>query len=324
VSVVEVKDLHKAYGSTEALRGIDLTVEAGEVYALLGPNGAGKSTTVEILEGHGRPSSGHVRVLGLDPATAGREYRDRIGIVLQQSGIEDELSVIEALEMYASVYSEPADPYEVLELVGLADRPDHRVKKLSGGQQRRIDLALGLIGNPDVLFLDEPTTGFDPSARRRSWDLVAGLRTLGTTILLTTHYMDEAQHLADRVGVIVGGEIVAEGTPTELMQAAGETLISFEVSAETALDDFPLDGVERSGTTVTLGTTDPTRALHDLTGWALSRSVELMDLSVARPSLEDVYLGLAEGADAADAAEAAVEPDAAKGTEGTEEQDAER
>ncbi len=301
VSVIEVRNLVKRYGDLEAVRDLSLTVHEGEVFALLGPNGAGKSTTVEILEGHRQRSSGDVSVLGLDPGDAGRELRDRIGIVLQSSGIEDELSVREALEMYGSSYSSMRDPEEVVELVGLTDKIDERVMRLSGGQQRRIDLALGIVGYPEVLFLDEPTTGFDPSARRRSWELIEGLRDLGTTIVLTTHYMDEAQHLADRVGVIVRGELVALGTPAELMESAGETVITFDVSGSADLSTLPVDGVITDGRTVTIRSGESTRTLHALTSWALDHDVELLDLSAARPSLEDVYLELADGGD--DAAE---------------------
>ncbi|MFV2038763.1 MAG: ABC transporter ATP-binding protein [Acidimicrobiales bacterium] len=297
MAVIEVSDLRKRYGDVEAVRGVSLSIEEGEVFALLGPNGAGKSTAVEILEGHRERTSGEVSVLGMDPATGGREFRDRIGIVLQSSGIEDELSVNEALAMYGSTYRDPRAPDEVLELVGLTDKADQRVKQLSGGQQRRIDLALGIIGNPEVLFLDEPTTGFDPAARRKSWDLVAGLRSVGTTILLTTHYMDEAQHLADRVAVLVNGRIVAEGSPTELMEAAGDTVITFKLPEGARPDGLPLDDVVFSAAGVTARTRSPTRALHELTGWALENHLELMDLSASRPTLEDVYLELAERED---------------------------
>ncbi len=293
MAVIEVRDLTKRYGEIEAVRGVSLVVEEGEVLALLGPNGAGKSTTVEILEGHRERTSGEASVLGMDPATGGRELRDRIGIVLQSSGIEDELTVREALELYGSSYSNPRGPDELLELVGLTGEGDRRVKQLSGGQQRRIDLALGLVGRPEVLFLDEPTTGFDPAARRRSWDLVASLRSLGTTILLTTHYMDEAQHLADRVAVIVAGRIVADGTPAQLMADAGETLITFRLPGGVAADELPLAGFEVAGDQVSVRTGTPTATLHRLTGWALDRRVDLEDLSASRPSLEDVYLGLA-------------------------------
>lgn len=298
MAVIEVDDLHKSYGGVHAVRGVSLSIDEGEVYALLGPNGAGKSTTIEILEGHRDRTSGSVSVLGMDPATGGREFRDRMGIVLQSSGIEDELSVSEALRMYSASYRSPRDPEEVLELVGLADKADARVKQLSGGQQRRIDLALGIIGNPEVLFLDEPTTGFDPAARRKSWELVDRLRSLGTTIMLTTHYMDEAQHLADRVGVIVGGEIVAEGAPAELIDASADTTISFHVASDVSLAGLPLIDARVEGHVVSARTATPTQALHDLTGWALAGAVELVDLSVTRPSLEDVYLQLAQPDDA--------------------------
>jgi len=298
MSVIEVRDLHKSYGTFEAVSGVSLSVEKGEVFALLGPNGAGKSTIVEILEGHRTRTSGEVTVLGMDPVGAGRDYRDRMGIVLQASAIEGELSVIEALTAYGRSYSNPRDPHELLELVELTDKADQRVKHLSGGQQRRIDLALGLVGNPEVLFLDEPTTGFDPAARRRSWDLIDGLRSSGTTVLLTTHYMDEAQHLADRVAVLVNGEIVAEGTPSQLMEAAGETLITFTLPEDLSshgmpLDDVPSEGVSLDGRHVSVRTDSPTAALHQLTGWALEHGSELTDLSAHRPSLEDVYLELA-------------------------------
>ena len=297
MAVIEVRNLSKRYGEIEAVRSVDLTVNEGEVFALLGPNGAGKSTTVEILEGHRSRSGGSVQVLGVDPETAGREYRDRIGIVLQSSGIEDELTVREALEFYGATYRDPLDPMTVLEMVGLTDAVDRRVSALSGGQQRRIDLGLGLVGRPELLFLDEPTTGFDPSARRQSWDLIAGLRELGTTIVLTTHYMEEAEVLADRVAVIVKGTIVAEGRPDQLMEAGGETSITFRLPAGATLDGFPIAGADRVGEEVVCRTTTPTRTLHDVTGWALAHDIELVDLTASRPSLEDVYLDLAEGTD---------------------------
>ena len=294
MAVIEVENLAKRYGEIDAVRDVTLEVHQGEVFALLGPNGAGKSTTVEILEGHRARSSGRVSVLGVDPETAGRDFRDRIGIVLQSSGIEDELTVREALEFYGATYRNPRDPMEVLEMVGLTEAVDRRVSALSGGQQRRIDLGLGLVGRPELLFLDEPTTGFDPSARRQSWELIAGLRELGTTIVLTTHYMEEAEVLADRVGVIVKGEIVAGGRPDDLMDAAGDTVISFRVEAGQSMEGFPATGGERIGDEVVVRTTTPTSTLHDITGWALQRSIELADLQAARPSLEDVYLDLAQ------------------------------
>lgn len=298
MAVIEVHDLYKSYGRVAAVRGISFSVKQGEVVALLGPNGAGKSTTVEILEGHRAQTSGSVSVLGVDPASAGRDFRDRIGIVLQSSGIEDELTARETLEMYGSAYSNPLDPDKALGLVGLTGVADQRVSQLSGGQMRRIDLALGIVGDPEVLFLDEPTTGFDPAARRRAWDLIDGLRDLGTTILLTTHYMDEAQRLADRVAVIVGGEIVAGGTPAQLTEAAGETVITFRIPGDLIEDDawlagIPLIDVLVAGASVRAHTKTPTRALYEVTGWALEKGIELVDLCVSRPSLEDVYLGLA-------------------------------
>ena len=295
VPVIDVRDLQKTYGDVTAVAGVTFSVEPGEVFALLGPNGAGKSTTVEILEGHRTATAGHVRVLGVDPADADRTYRDRIGIVLQSAGIERELSVREALELYGSYYRRPRPVGEVLDLVGLGEKADDRVKTLSGGQQRRIDLALGIIGDPEVLFLDEPTTGFDPSARRRSWDLLSDLRSLGTTILLTTHYMDEAQHLADRVGVIADGRIVASGTPDELI-GVSTTTVSFRLPPGTGGHDLPAlpAAPVLHGPVVEYATDEPTATLYVLTRWAMDRGEELTDLSVHRPSLEDIYLQLTE------------------------------
>ncbi len=291
--VIEVQHLRKTYGDTVAVEDVSLCVEQGEVFALLGPNGAGKSTTVEIMEGHRTPTAGSVSVLGVDPSNGGRDFRNRIGIVLQSSGIEDELTVNEALAIYGSAYTDPRPAGEVLELVGLQSEGDRRVMHLSGGQQRRVDLALGLVGRPEVLFLDEPTTGFDPAARRNSWDLVAGLRNLGTTIVLTTHYMEEAEYLADRVAIIVKGSIVAEGSPGELMEAAGDTVVTFRLPEGVTTDGLDLAGLDRSVGVCTLQTETPTAALHELTSWALERDIELEDLSASRPSLEDVYLSLA-------------------------------
>lgn len=268
----------------------------GECYALLGPNGAGKTTCVEILEGYRERSAGEVEVLGFDPATGGREFRSRIGIVLQQAGIEPDLRVREILDYYGGMYPTRRQLDEVIEAVGLADKADAKVKTLSGGQRRRLDMALVLIGDPDLLFLDEPTTGFDPSARRNSWDLIAGLRSLGKTILLTTHYMDEAQNLADRVGVLVGGKIVAEGPPDTIAgRESGDALIRFRLPSEIAVSDLPSQLAEISveNGAVTLTTADATRTLHALTGWAIERGLELDALTVTRPSLEDIYLQLA-------------------------------
>ncbi len=292
---IEVRDLRKQYGSNEAVAGLSFDVREGEVYALLGHNGAGKSTTVEILEGHRTRTSGEVRVLGLDPATAGRELRDRVGIVLQTSGIEPELSVREAIEVYGSCYRRRRNADELIHLVGLDDKADARVGSLSGGQQRRIDLALGIVGRPELLFLDEPTTGFDPAARRKSWGLVEQLGSDGTTVVLTTHYLDEAEYLADRVGVLVDGKLVAEGTPGELISGVAGTMVSFTLPpgmAAVDLDGVLPNGASVDGPHVEFTSVTPTAHVNALTGWALERRIELDSLSVTRPSLEDVYLQL--------------------------------
>jgi ABC-2 type transport system ATP-binding protein len=293
MAVVEVTGLKKSYGDVDAVAGIDLTIEAGEVFALLGPNGAGKTTTVEILEGHRSADDGRIEVLGFDPSTGGRAYRERIGIVLQDGAVERELSVKEALEIYGGMYPRRLDPGQLIELVGLGEKADARIKTLSGGQQRRLELALGLVGDPDLLFLDEPTTGFDPSARRQAWGILDDLTKLGKTILLTTHYMDEAQHLADRIAVIDHGRIVAEGTPETLGgRADGKSVIRFALPVGVALEQIPISGaVEREGL-VEFEAESPTPALHQLTGWAMENGVELERLQVSRPSLEDVYLEL--------------------------------
>jgi ABC-2 type transport system ATP-binding protein len=292
---VEIEGLVKRYGSTEAVAGLDLTIEEGEVFALLGPNGAGKTTTIEILEGHRARDAGTVSVLGFDPATAGRDYREQIGIVLQESGMSRELTVSEILRLYAPMYPAPRDPDEIVEIVGLVGKEDARVKTLSGGQRRRLDLALGIIGDPRLLFLDEPTTGFDPAARRRSWRLIDRLRSLGTTILLTTHYMDEAHHLADRVAVMAEGRLVATGTP-EGIGVRSAARIEFRVPDDAGNLPEPFASAPRPGGEVRLETDDPTAALHKLTGWAVERGIRLEGLEVTRPSLEDVYLDLIGGA----------------------------
>jgi ABC-2 type transport system ATP-binding protein len=292
---IEVKGLRKTYGTLEAVRGIDLNVSTGEVFAMLGPNGAGKTTTVEILEGHRKRTAGDVSVLGFDPAVGGSAFRQRIGIVLQTVGVEHYLTVAEAIDLFRSYYPSPRDLDDVIEVVGLTEKRDTRVKKLSGGQQRRLDVAIGLAGDPDLLFLDEPTTGFDPGARRNAWRMIENLKSLGKTVFLTTHYMDEAQNLADRVAIIVGGEIVAEGTPSTLAARDGHlTQISFRLPAVSPELPEALGASVGSDGLVHLETADPTRTLHGLTGWALSNEVELIHLSVTRPSLEDVYLQLTQ------------------------------
>jgi ABC-2 type transport system ATP-binding protein len=276
VSAIVVRDLHKSYGSTEAVRGVDFTIEPGEVFGLLGPNGAGKTTTVEILEGYRERDGGTVEVLGVDPASADSRWREQVGVVLQSSSLYPNLTAAESLRLFAGYYANPRDPDEVVELVGLSDKRDARVRTLSGGQKRRLDLGLALVGDPAVLFLDEPTTGFDPGARRAAWDTVRALRALGKTILLTTHYLDEAEQLADRVAVLRQGRIVREGAPSELTSGPADTEIRYRVGDE--------DIVER--------TREPTRRVYELAGEALARGEELEALEVRRPTLEDVYLEL--------------------------------
>ncbi|MCU1486736.1 MAG: transporter [Actinomycetia bacterium] len=292
-TAIEVRGLRKAYRGVEAVRGVDLTVEEGEVFALLGPNGAGKTTTVEILEGHRDRTDGVVSVLGVDPGKAGPEHRSRIGIVLQETGVERFLKVSEVLEEFAGYYPRPLEVDHVLDLVGLTEKRDSRVGRLSGGQQRRLDVGVGLIGNPELLFLDEPTTGFDPSARRGAWEMVRGLTALGTTVFLTTHYMEEAQQLADRVAVIVDGRIVAEGTPDTLggRQLRDTRVVFHQMPLPDHLGDrFVLDGDLLVATTP-----DPTGLLHELTTWAVGAGVVLEGLEVTRPDLEEIYLDLAGG-----------------------------
>ena len=296
-TAVAVSGLTKSYGSTKAVRGISFEVSAGEVFALLGPNGAGKSTTVEILEGHRTADSGEVSVLGFNPSTAGREFRDRIGIVLQESTVDTaEVTVAEALDTFGAAYRHPRDRDEVIELVGLTGKANARLKSLSGGQQRRIDMALGLIGDPDLIFLDEPTTGFDPEARRAAWEMIKGLRSLGRTILLTTHYMEEAEYLADRVAVLLDGRIVACAPPSQLLGTEKSTsTIRFRLPAGAGRADLPAlvaGEVQIEGDIALVSTDRPTALLAELTGWAVERGLELADLTVSPPSLEDAYLQL--------------------------------
>jgi ABC-2 type transport system ATP-binding protein len=286
-NAVQVRGLTKRYGDHVALDGVDLTVARGEVLALLGPNGAGKTTLVEILEGHRNADAGTVSVLGFDPARRERAFRERIGVVLQETGLDPEIRVREAVELYSAAYSRRRAIDEVLGLVGLADRADARARDLSGGQRRRLDLALGIAGDPELIFLDEPTTGFDPAARRQSWELIDGLRRLGKTILLTTHYMDEAQQLADRIVVLAQGTVIADDTPDRLGHAE-TSVVSFRV-----VPGLPLPAgahVERGLATFT--SSRPTRDLAPLLGWAAAHDLELEGLTVARPTLEDVYLEL--------------------------------
>jgi ABC-2 type transport system ATP-binding protein len=301
-AVISVKGLRKSYDRVEAVRGIDLEVGPGEVFAFVGPNGAGKTTTVEVLEGYRERDGGEVSVLGEDPEGAPRRWRGRIGIVLQSCVQQKELTVRETLAMYAGYYPAPRDVEETIELAGLGEKADERAGKLSGGQQRRLDVALALVGDPELLFLDEPTTGFDPSARRQAWKTIDGLRRLGKTIFLTTHYMEEAQALADRVAIIAGGEIVAEGAPGELggrHNAASE--ISFRLPEGVGADQLPPEvsaAANVSDGAVTLRSESPVALLSQLTGWAVERGLELPGLEVRRPSLEDVYLQLTGKAEA--------------------------
>jgi ABC-2 type transport system ATP-binding protein len=310
ISPIQVSDLRKEYrtrtSTVVAVDGLNLEVAPGEVYALLGHNGAGKTSVIEILEGHRPRTSGVVRVLGMDPATNPRALRDRIGVVLQSSGVEPELSVSEVLEIARRTYRRPRSTGEVIELIGLTEQRDQRIGVLSGGQARRVALGLGIIGRPEVLFLDEPTTGFDPAARRSFWDLISGLAAEGTTVLLTTHYLDEAEHLADRVGVMAQGRVIAEGSPADLIGSFGGSMLRFSLPVDPSLsslrEEFHRSITERvSGTVsvtalgrVEISTTAPTADLSAVTAWAMSQGCELADLEVVRSSLEDVFLRLGE------------------------------
>jgi ABC-2 type transport system ATP-binding protein len=280
-TAVRVSGLRKSYGSHEALRGIDFEIGTGEVFGLLGPNGAGKTTTIEILEGYRRRDGGEVEVLGEDPASASRAWRERLGVVLQSSSLYPNLTVRESLEVFGGYYETARPAAEIIEIVGLVDKADARCRTLSGGQKRRLDLGLALVGNPDLVFLDEPTTGFDPGARRAAWETIRNLRSLGTTILLTTHYLDEAEQLSDRVAVLREGRIVRVGTPAELTGGAVQTEIRYR----------------QNGTVIVEQTSEPTQRLYELTAEAVRRGEELTDLEVRRPTLEDVYLELTAESD---------------------------
>jgi len=303
VDAVVVEDLRKSYGATHAVAGVSFTVSYGEIFSLLGPNGAGKTTTLEILEGYRHKDAGNVVVAGFDPGDrhTGRQLREQIGIVLQELAVEMHLTVRETVSRNAGYYPNPRPVGEVIELVGLAGKEKSKVKSLSGGQKRRLDLALGIVGNPRVLFLDEPTTGFDPSARRSAWAVIRGLRDAGTTIMLTTHYMDEAQALADRVAVISGGKIVEEGTPSTLGgRDLARARIRFQLPDGYAAADLPVPATAGEDGHLVIEADEPTELLHRLTGWAMEHHTTLPGLTVDRPSLEDIYLGLtAVQADAA-------------------------
>ncbi len=303
-AVISVRGLRKSYGEFEAVRGIDLEVKRGEVFAFLGPNGAGKTTTVEILEGYRERSDGEIEVLGIDPADADREWRQRVGIVLQECRMPPELTVRETIELYAGYYEAPRSVEETIGLVGLEAKADARTGSLSGGQERRLDVALALVGDPELLFLDEPTTGFDPIARRQAWRVIEGLRDLDKTVFLTTHYLEEASELAERVAILAEGEIVAEGTPGEIGgRSRGATRIVFKLPDSRDAAELPVATTRDDGGSIVVATDDPVPTLNRLTSWALERGVGLEELEVRRPSLEDVYIALTDTAGRGDGTE---------------------
>jgi len=298
-TVIAARGLRMSFGDLEAVRGIDLDVRRGEVFAFLGPNGAGKTTTVEVLEGYLRRTDGEVSVLGVDPQHASADWRERVGVVLQESAAEPDLTVRECLMMYAAYYGAPRRVDELIELVGLTEKTQARGATLSGGQRRRLDVALALVGDPELVFLDEPTTGFDPSARRAAWEMIAGLQALGKTIFLTTHYMEEAEYLADRIAVLAAGQIVAEGTPQNLGgRDTAATVISFGLPPGIEPADLPTGLVtaiaDDHHRRVELHTQAPTEALGTLIDWARNNGLELPDIEVHRPTLEEIYLTLTE------------------------------
>ncbi|WP_448002110.1 ABC transporter ATP-binding protein [Agromyces bauzanensis] len=313
MDAIEVQGLTKTYGGVAVVDGISMNIGEGEVFSLLGPNGAGKTTTVEMLEGHRQPDGGTISVLGFDPQRRERAFRERIGVVLQEAGFDDEFTVRELVRYFHAFYAHPLGVDDVIELVGLEHKGSAKVKTLSGGQRRRLDLALGLIGDPDVLFLDEPTVGFDPAARRQAWSVIEQLKTRGTTILLTTHYLDEAEHLADRVAVMVAGRLVAVGPPAELAAGRAGATVSFRLPPGTTVDELPELGARpvEDGAGWRLSTEHPSAVVHALTGWAIDRGSELPALEVRRPSLEDAYLDLVgeAGVTAGDADPGDTDPD---------------
>ncbi|MCS5647977.1 MAG: ABC transporter ATP-binding protein [Dehalococcoidia bacterium] len=290
---IDTNQLTKKYGDFQAVNNVSLRVRKGEIFALLGPNGAGKTTTVEILEGHRSKTSGQVKVLGMDPSENSTEFRSRVGIVLQETGIEQYLTAVEILEQFTNFYESPRSISELLEMTGLREDKDKRVKKLSGGQKRRLDVAIGLCGNPDLLFLDEPTTGFDPSARRAFWDMIKNLKTDGTTVVLTTHYMEEAEYLADTVALMNHGKLVSQGSLSDLKISNNQTSITFKFDESPT--KLPADIQEISKISegmVLINTESPTAVLADLTGWAISEGIELKNLEVSHQTLEEIYLGI--------------------------------